>query len=233
VRKRSRQLGLKSPILLGKEGTEALELFSDFATPAAYLLDERGRVAHPLVIGSDGALSLAREVAAGTASRRLPGERSLAESRIERNGLKAGTAAPAFVLPDLSGRTVLLKDYLGRKLLLVFTDPHCEPCDRIAAGLARFHRQLQANGLALVMVGRGDAGENRKKAKQNRFDFPIVLQKQWEVSKQYGIFATPAAFLINEEGIVAKDVAIGPDAILELAQRLLKHEAQFEEPILS
>jgi peroxiredoxin len=233
LRKYSRQLGLKSPILLGKDGTEALELFSDFGTPAPYLLDERGRVAHPLVVGSDGTLSLAREMVAGTGRRSLPGERSLAESRIERNGLKAGTAAPAFVLPDLSGRTVSLKDYRGRRLLLVFTDPHCGPCDRIAAGLARFHQQLQANGLALVMVGRGDAGENRKKAKQNRFDFPVVLQKQWELSKQYGIFATPVAFLISEEGIIAKDVAIGPDAILELAQRLLNHESQLEEPILS
>jgi hypothetical protein len=83
------------------------------------------------------------------------------------------------------------------------------------------------------MVGRGDAGENRKKAKQNRFDFPVVLQRQWELSKQYGIFATPVAFLISEEGVIAKDVAIGPDAILELAQRLLEHESQFEEPILS
>ena len=42
IREHSRQLGLKSPILLGKEGTEALELFSDFGTPAAYLLDEQG-----------------------------------------------------------------------------------------------------------------------------------------------------------------------------------------------
>jgi peroxiredoxin len=48
-RKQARQLGLKSPILLAKDGSEALELFYDFGTPAAYLLDEHGRVAHPFV----------------------------------------------------------------------------------------------------------------------------------------------------------------------------------------
>jgi peroxiredoxin len=101
---------------------------------------------------------------------------------------------------------------------LVFTDPHCQPCDEIAPELARLHRQHQANGVALVMVGRGDAEENRKKAQQNGFDFPVVLQKKWELSRQYGIFATPVAFLINEAGIIARDVAIGADAILELAQ---------------
>src|SRR5215472_13435708 len=217
-RKQAKQLGLKSPILLAKDGSEALEAFNDFGTPAAYLLDEQGRVTHPLVVGSDEVLSLARQVAARTARKRLPGERALAESRIERTGLKVGTPAPAFRLPDLSGGTVSLEDYRGRKVLLVFTDPHCEPCDQIAPELARLHRQHQANELALLMVGRGDAEENHKKARKNGFDFPVVLQKKWELSKQYGIFATPVAFLINEEGVIAREVAAGADAILELAQ---------------
>jgi len=227
-RKQARQLGLKSPILLATDGSKALEVFNDFGTPAAYLLDEQGRVAHHLVVGSDEVLTLARQVAAETNRKRLPGERSLAESRIERNGLKAGTQAPGFRLPDLSGRTVSLEDYRGRKLLLVFTDPHCGPCDQIAPELARLHRQHQANGLALVMVGRGDADENRKKARKNEFDFPVVLQKNWELSKQYGIFATPVAFLIDEAGVISCDVAIGADSILELAKgnlRVMDHSS--------
>jgi peroxiredoxin len=218
-RKQAKQLGLKSPILLAKEGSEALEVFDDFGTPAAYLLDEQGRVAHPLVVGSGEVLTLARQLAAGTERKRLPGERPLAESRIERRGLKVGTPAPGFRLPDLSGRLVSPEDYRGRKLLLVFSDPHCGPCDQIAPELARLHRQHEANGLALVMVGRGDAEENRRKARENGFDFPVVLQKKWELSKQYGIFATPVAFLINEEGVIARDVAAGADAILELVSR--------------
>ena len=217
-RKPGQPVALKSPVLLAKDASEALELFSDFGTPAAYLLDEQGRVAHPLVVGSDGILSLARQVAAGTDMRkRLPGKRPLAESGIERMGLKAGTSAPFFCLPDLSGHEVSLDDYRGRNLLLVFTDPHCGPCDQIAPELARLHRQHKENGLALLMVGRGDAEENRKKAEQNGFEFPVVLQKRWELSKQYGIFATPVAFLINEDGVIAREVATGADAILELA----------------
>jgi peroxiredoxin len=217
--KQAKQLGLKSPILLGKDGSQALEVFNDFGTPAAYLLDEQGRVAQPLVVGSGEVLTLARQLAAGTERKRLPGERPLAESRIERRGLKAGNPAPGFRLPDLSGRMVSPEDYRGRKLLLVFTDPHCGPCDQIAPELARLHRQHQANGLALVMIGRGNPEENRNKARENGFDFPVVLQKKWELSKRYGIFATPVAFLINEEGVIARDVATGADAILELVQQ--------------
>ncbi len=58
----------------------------------------------------------------------------------------------------------------------------------------------------------------KRKAKQNRFDFPVVLQKKWELSRQYGIFTTPVAILINEEGVITREVASGPEAILELAR---------------
>ena len=44
----------------------------------------------------------------------------------------------------------------------------------------------------------------------------MLLQRRWEVSKEYGIFATPVGYLIDEEGVIAKDVAVGSDAILRL-----------------
>src|SRR2546421_662908 len=51
--------------------------------------------------------------------------RSLARSKINRGGLKAGTPAPDFRLPSLNGRDLELHDFRGRRLLLVFSDPHC------------------------------------------------------------------------------------------------------------
>jgi hypothetical protein len=60
--------------------------------------------------------------------------------------------------------------------------------------------------------------ENREKAKRRGLTFPIVLQKKWEVSKLYAMFATPVAYLIDEEGVIAAEVATGPEPILELAR---------------
>ncbi len=134
------------------------------------------------------------------------------------DGLKAGTRAPHFRLPDLQGRIVSLKEYRGRRVLLVFSDPHCGPCDELAPHLVRFHQQHSNNGLALVLVGRGDADENRHKAEQFGFHFPVVIQPKWQLSKEYGILATPVAFLIGEDGVIAKDVAVGRDPIVALAQ---------------
>ena len=52
--------------------------------------------------------------------------------------------------------------------------------------------------------------------------FPSSCKKKWELSRQYGIFATPVAFLINEEGVIARNAATGADAILELVQHGLR-----------
>jgi len=94
-------------------------------------------VAQPVAVGGDEILALARGVVGNRAKRiRLPGERPLSQSRIERNGLKAGTIAPAFRLPDLRAGTVALEDYRGRRVLLVFSDPHCGPCEELAPHLS-------------------------------------------------------------------------------------------------
>lgn len=191
----------------------AIEAFHDVGTPVAYLIDEDGRTASPLAVGADQVLDLAREAVPKAALKKLP----LSASRIERNGLKPGTPAPLFTLPDLHGGTRSLDQFRGRKTLLVFSDPHCGPCEQLAPELRRLHEDHRSNGLAVMMIGRGEPEENRRKAEEFGLQFPIVLQRRWEVSRQYGIFATPVGFLIDEDGVVEREVARGMREILALA----------------
>jgi hypothetical protein len=96
----------------------------------------------------------------------------------------------------------------------MFSDPECGPCDLLAPQLERFHRQKLDTHV--LMVSRRDAKANRQKAKQHGLTFPVVLQKQWEISLRYGIFATPVGYLIDEQGVIAADVASGVESILAL-----------------
>jgi hypothetical protein len=67
------------------------------------------------------------------------------------------------------------------------------------------------------MVSRRDPEANRRKAVELGLTFPLVLQKSGEISLRYGIFATPVGYLIDEQGIIAADVAKGVEPILALA----------------
>jgi peroxiredoxin len=142
------------------------------------------------------------------------GRHPLSTSKIPRDGLPKGTPAPDFRLPRLEGGELALSAYRGRKVLLVFSDPHCGPCNVLAPLLEKAARQRP--DVQVLMVSRGEAADNRRKVQEHRLSFPIVLQRKWEVSKLYAMFATPVGYLINAEGVTASEVGVGGEAILGL-----------------
>ena len=75
----------------------------------------------------------------------LANERPIGESRIERDGLEAGTTAPTFALPDIGGGFVSLEEYRGRRVLVVFSDPACGPSFAGRGSVTGLHRTLRAD----------------------------------------------------------------------------------------
>jgi peroxiredoxin len=142
--------------------------------------------------------------------------RSLAASRLNRKGLKAGDKAPEFQLPRIDGGELSLGEFRGRRVLLVFSDAHCGPCAELAPRLQEIH--LERSDLNVIVISRGDAEENCAKAAALELTYPIVLQQKWEVSLKYAMFATPIGYLIDEQGILASAVAVGIEPILALAE---------------
>jgi peroxiredoxin len=216
--------GIRCPVLLD-DGALTAAAYDAQGTPMGYLVDAEGRIAAPIAIGAEALLALAEPGAptAGDCERATPvggaavrGTRTLADSRIKRDGLSIGTEAPDFTLPSLDGGELALDSYRGRRVLLVFSDPHCPPCQELAPRLEQAHRQIR--DLQVLMVSRGAAEENRAKAAQHGLTFPIVLQRKWEISKRYAMFATPIAYLIDSDGVIASDVAVGPESILSLVE---------------
>jgi peroxiredoxin len=217
--------GIRCPVLL-QQTVEVTSRYQATATPMGYLIDENGIIASDLAAGADALLALTVQenapahepTAVHTNGHRAPkGDRSLETSRLIRDGLPAGTEAPAFRLPRLDGGELSLEDYRGQRVLLVFSDPSCGPCMGMLPELEQLHRRMR--DLAVVLISRGEIETNRTKVAGYGLTFPVVLQRQWEVSRDYGIFATPVGYLINEKGAIAAGVATGADAILALASQ--------------
>ena len=171
------------PVLLQKE-MEVAAQYQAYGTPVGYLLDETGTLASELAVGAEALLALATVPApqgpeAGHAPTSKPaarGNKPVSESRLNRSGLKAGTPAPNFRLPRLDGKELALEDYRGQRVLLVFTDPGCGPCELLAPHLERVHRERK--DLQVLMVGRQDVETNRQKVAKLGLTFPVVLQKK-------------------------------------------------------
>jgi peroxiredoxin len=228
-------------VLLQKD-MEVAAQYKAPGTPAGYLLDETGALASELVVGATALVALATATSSqgmaeadhGEPSKLAArGNKALNQSRLNRSGLKAGTLAPNFRLPLLDGKELALEDFEGKRVLLVFTDPGCVPCELLAPKLERLHRER--NDLQVLMISRQDAEINRQKVAKLGLTYPVVLQRNWEVSLQYAIFATPVGYLIDERGVLDSDVAEGSDAILALASRpspsLNGHQLQAERAL--
>jgi peroxiredoxin len=207
------EYGIRCTVLL-QEGMEVANQYEATGTPMGYLLDEEGRIASELAVGGPNIVAL---LGPAKSSPEGLNKRPVSESKIARDGLAPGTPAPGFSLAKVGGGAVTLAHYRGRPVALVFSDPQCGPCLDLAPQLEAFHRQTPH--LDVVMISRGDEAANAAKVKEHGLSFPVALQKKWEVSKKYAMFATPVGYLVDGSGVIAEEVAVGPDAILGMMRR--------------
>ncbi len=120
-------------------------------------------------------------------------------SRVGRGGLRPGKKAPDFTLPSASGAEVSLHDYAGRKVLVVFTQTGCGPCGEIIPELNR----LEQDAVQVLVVNRGSVADTSAWAAKSGARFPVLAQEGLDLGRRYEVFATPFAFLVNEQGVIA------------------------------
>ncbi len=147
--------------------------------------------------------------------------RSAAVAALTGDGLAVGAPAPDFVLPDLEGRQHSLESLRasGTPLLVVFTSPFCESCQVLTPKLpplfARHEQELR-----LVLISRGSVEQNRAKLK-DAAAVTMLLQRAFEVAEAFDCTSTPAAVVVNADGLIGSPLAVGPLAVQQLvASRL-------------
>jgi peroxiredoxin len=120
--------------------------------------------------------------------------------------LPLGTTAPGFSLTNVDGRTVSLDDFKDAPaLLVVFMCNHCPFVIHLADEFARFAREYQAKGLAIVGINSNDTDEYPQDApermveevKTRGYSFPYLFDATQEVAKVYRAACTPDFYLFD------------------------------------
>ena len=134
-------------------------------------------------------------------------------------GLRVGTPAPAFSLERLEGGSLSLEALRsrGKPILLIFTDPDCGPCRKLAPRLAEWHAET-GGPVTLVPISRGAAEPTRAEFGDSPIAADLLLEQEMEASAKYEATATPSAVLVDAAGRIASPVAAGDQAILQLAR---------------
>jgi len=122
--------------------------------------------------------------------------------------LALGTRAPDFILPDVvSGRQISLKDYAGKKALLVmFICAHCPYVIHVGDELARIGKDYAGKNLGIVAISANDIASHPEDAPDKLksmalklgFNFPLCFDESQEVARAYTAACTPDFFLFDE-----------------------------------
>ncbi len=117
-------------------------------------------------------------------------------------GLTAGSPAPAFSLPALSG--VVSSDSLrGRIVYVDFWASWCEPCRRSFAWMKSLHEKYGDKGLTIVAI---DLDRSRDDADafldRNAAPFTIAFDAGGKVAERFHVAAMPSSFVIGPDGRV-------------------------------
>ena len=128
--------------------------------------------------------------------------------------LQIGEQAPEVKLEDLSGNQVSLKeDFKGQDTLVLFWNPGCGFCNQMLDDLKEWEQNPPQGAPKLLMVSAGTKEANE----QMDLRSPVVLDQNFSVGRQFGAGGTPSAVLVDAQGKVASNVAVGAPAVMELA----------------
>lgn len=129
----------------------------------------------------------------------------------ESTMLPLGTPAPAFRLPDLDGRTRALEDFAGQRgLVVAFICSHCPFVKHIRNELARFAREYQPRGIAVVAINSNDLQAYpqdgpqgmQEEARSAGYTFPYLLDETQGVARAYQAACTPDLYLFDDRRLL-------------------------------
>lgn len=129
----------------------------------------------------------------------------------DKQKIEEGSVAPNFMLPLLGGDSMQLEDLRGQGIVLNFWGTWCDPCRKEMPALNQAHNKYKDRGVQVlaVNIGESDVTVNRF-VEQYQLSFPILMDKQSEITALYEIGPIPTTFFIDGEGVVRRIVIGGP-----------------------
>ncbi|TPG89631.1 thiol-disulfide oxidoreductase ResA [Brevibacillus laterosporus] len=125
------------------------------------------------------------------------------------NEIKKGDKAPNFSLQSLEGQPMTLADLKGKGVILNFWGSWCEPCRNEMPDLEKVWLANKDQNIVIVGVNVGESEVSAEQfVRQVKTTFPILMDKQKEVTRVYNIGKMPTTFYIDQDGIV-RDIMFG------------------------
>ncbi|MBP8252288.1 MAG: TlpA family protein disulfide reductase [Herpetosiphon sp.] len=134
--------------------------------------------------------------------------------------------APEISLQTLDGTTAKLSDYRGKIVLVNFWATWCEPCKKetpdLVQAAAEYGDKLVILGINVTNIDK-NLDEVRRFAQRYNVQYPILLDQNGAVQRDFAMYALPVSYFIDSDGVIryTRTTAITKAEIDRVMQDLL------------
>lgn len=103
--------------------------------------------------------------------------------------LEVGDRAPAFTLPSDSGKTVSLKDFKGKVVVLYFYPKDLTPgCTQESCDFRDAWQTLKKKGVVVLGLSKDSVKSHQKFRDTHDLPFPLLADEDTEICQAYGVW---------------------------------------------
>ncbi|WP_339837382.1 TlpA disulfide reductase family protein [uncultured Maribacter sp.] len=154
----------------------------------------------------------------------LEGIENLKKSEEAGKNSSIGAKAPDFSGPNPDGKEIALKDVMGKVTLIDFWAGWCRPCRAENPNIVAVYNKYHDKGLNVLGVSLDRTEEAWKKAiAEDGLEWDHISNIAYfddKIAKLYNVDAIPAAFLLDENGVIVAKNLRGPALEAKVAELL-------------
>ena len=197
-------------ILLQNE-KEVAALFDAPWTPTALLVNADGTIASRVAAGDTAIRELVEKMKAENLEKEF-----LFVANGNDNGNsklpQIGESVPEFSIEDLTGKAINQNDLQGKKTLVAFWSLSCPHCVKMIEDLRDWEKQKGQDEPNLIVFSDGETEAH----KNLNLKSPILIDQEYKTAQKLGMYGTPSAVLVNENGRIVSETAVGAPQIWAL-----------------
>jgi thioredoxin-dependent peroxiredoxin len=144
--------------------------------------------------------------------------------------LKIGHKAPDFSLLSGSGKTLSLKDFAGKKIILYFyPKDNTSGCTKEACSFENNLKAIKKKGAIVIGVSADSIHSHMKFAEKYGLSFPLLSDEKKDVVKSYGVWKEKSMYGRKYFGIERTTVVIDEQGIVQTIFSKVKVDGHTEE----
>lgn len=145
--------------------------------------------------------------------------------------LEEGKKAPAFQGVAHNGKKVALKDFLGKKRIVLYFYPkdNTPGCTVEACGFAKANKKIEAEKAVVIGVSPDSIDSHNKFIDKFKLPFLLLADEKKEICKKYKVWVKKNMYGRSYMGVARKTFIIGKDGKIEKVYEKVKPDGHEKE----